>query len=196
MGFWVAMSSIGSGSGCRSPSTVTAPSSIASISADWVRGEVRFSSSTSTTWPKTGPGTNVKRPAAASQTPLPVISPAVRSGVAWIRRKLPSTQRASARASRVFPVPGTSSTSRWPPATSTVTAVATASGTPRTARSTSATIARAAIVAAARAGGLPGGAGGGRGAVRVTRPVSARDHPIMTPGCHVSRVTFGACGCP
>ena len=48
-GFWVAITMWGWGSGHDSPSTLTWRSSIVSRSADWVRGGVRFSSSTRTT---------------------------------------------------------------------------------------------------------------------------------------------------
>src|SRR5713226_8022393 len=48
----------------------------------------------------------------------PVMSDGSRSGVHWMRRKLPPTDVASARASMVLPVPGRSWSSTWPPATS------------------------------------------------------------------------------
>ena len=53
-----------------------------------------------------------------------------RSGVNWIRRTEQSMDRASALASMVLPTPGTSSTSRWPSASSTVTASRTTLGLP------------------------------------------------------------------
>ena len=58
-GFWVAMTRWGCGNGQDWPSTLTWRSSIVSRSADCVRGGVRLSSSTSTTWAKTGPGPEV-----------------------------------------------------------------------------------------------------------------------------------------
>ena len=48
----------------------------------------------------------------------------------WMRRKVPPTARASARASVVLPTPGTSSMSRWPRAASAATARRTTSGLP------------------------------------------------------------------
>src|SRR3989454_2607369 len=44
----------------------------------------------------------------------PVTSLGTRSGVHWMRRKARSSERASARASMVFPTPGTSSSRTWP----------------------------------------------------------------------------------
>jgi hypothetical protein len=55
----------------------------------------------------------------------PVMSLGSRSGVNWMRRTELSMDRASALASMVLPTPGTSSTSRWPSANSTVSAVVT-----------------------------------------------------------------------
>ena len=61
IGFWVATSMNGSGSGCVVPSIETVASSAASSSADCVRGFVRFSSSNTTTLANTGPGRNRSR---------------------------------------------------------------------------------------------------------------------------------------
>src|SRR6267378_5819836 len=44
----------------------------------------------------------------------PVTSLGTRSGVHWMRRKARSSERATARASVVFPTPGTSSSRTWP----------------------------------------------------------------------------------
>lgn len=55
MGFWVAMTRNGSGSGKLAPSTVTCRSSIASSRADWVFGGVRLISSASSRFVNTGP---------------------------------------------------------------------------------------------------------------------------------------------
>lgn len=49
------------------------------------------------------------------------------SGVNWMRAEAPWIARASARASVVLPMPGTSSSSRWPPAASVMTASSMAS---------------------------------------------------------------------
>ncbi len=56
IGFCVAMTRNGSGSGRGSPSTDTCPSCIASSSAAWVFGGVRLISSASSTFVNTGPG--------------------------------------------------------------------------------------------------------------------------------------------
>ena len=58
IGFWVATTMNGSGSGWVTPSTVTWCSSIASSSADWVLGEARLISSPITTLANTPPGWN------------------------------------------------------------------------------------------------------------------------------------------
>ena len=124
----------GRGSGRVTPSTVTWCSSIASSSADWVRGVARFSSSTSTTLAKSGPGRNSHSLPARWNTETPVSSDGSRSGVAWTRRKIRPAARASALASSVLPTPGTSSRSRWPPESSVTTASRTGSGLPRRTR--------------------------------------------------------------
>src|SRR5712664_2261755 len=58
-----------------------------------------------------------------------------RSGVAWMRLNVPPMDRARARARMVLPTPGTSWSSRWPPASSTVTAKSSAARLPTTTRS-------------------------------------------------------------
>ena len=59
-----------------------------------------------------------------------------RSGVHWIRENVdPSIDWASARARIVFAVPGTSSSSTWPPDMKAATTSATSSGLPTTTRS-------------------------------------------------------------
>src|SRR2546423_2638413 len=63
---------------------------------------------------KIGPGTNSKRRLVWSYTCTPVTSEGSRSGGNWIRAWEPLTVLASALASEVFPVPGKSSSSRWP----------------------------------------------------------------------------------
>ena len=98
------------------PSTVTWPSAIASSSADWVFGVARLISSTSRTFVKIGPGRNSKSRVFWSKTDMPVTSVGWRSGVHWIREIVtPSMLPPIARASTVFAVPGTSSSSTWPP---------------------------------------------------------------------------------
>ena len=58
IGFWVATTKLGRGSGYVTPSTVTWCSAITSSSADWVLGEARLISSPSTMWANTGPSRN------------------------------------------------------------------------------------------------------------------------------------------
>ena len=114
MGFWVAMTMKGAGSGRVTPSTVTWRSSMASRSADWVFGVARLISSVSTICAMTGPGRNSNSWVAWLKIETPVTSEGSRSGVNWMRWKVQAVERASARASMVLPTPGTSSSSRWP----------------------------------------------------------------------------------
>src|SRR5229473_1573024 len=58
-----------------------------------------------------------------------------RSGVAWMRLNVPPIERARARAKIVLPTPGTSWSSRWPPASNTVTTKSSAERLPTTTRS-------------------------------------------------------------
>ena len=104
----------GTPTGCEMPSTVTLPSSMTSSSADCVFGLARLISSASTMLAKTGPAWNSNAPDFWSYTVMPVMSPGSRSGVNWMRVFVPCTDWASARASEVLPVPGTSSSSTWP----------------------------------------------------------------------------------
>ncbi len=109
---------------------VTCRSSIDSSSADCVLGEARLISSPITIWEKIAPGLNSKSRRCWSQMETPVMSDGSRSGVNWMRRTEQSTERASALASIVLPTPGTSSISRCPSASSTVSASRTTSGLP------------------------------------------------------------------
>jgi hypothetical protein len=139
-GFWVAITKKGRGSTWVTPSTVAAPSLMASSSADCTFGLARLISSASTMLAKIGPGWNTKAlgvpPPRPSGSDAPSRSLGSRSLVNWMRRKLASRERARAWARVVLPTPGTSSSSRWPPATSVSTARRTTSGLPRSARST------------------------------------------------------------
>ena len=107
------------------PSTVTWASSIDSSSADWVLGEARLISSPTTTLAKIAPGRNSKSRTSWLNTQTPVMSLGSRSGVNCTRRTEQSIERAKVLASSVLPTPGTSSTRRWPSASSTVIAVRT-----------------------------------------------------------------------
>ena len=102
-------------------------SSMHSSSADWVFGEARLISSPSTMLANTGPGLNSNSRRSWLKTLTPVMSEGSRSGVNWMRRTVQSIDRASALASIVLPTPGTSSMSRWPSASSTVSASRTTS---------------------------------------------------------------------
>ena len=116
IGLSVASRKNGLGSSIVTPSTVTWPSAIASSSADCVFGVARLISSTSRTFVKIGPGRNSKSRVFWSKTDMPVTSVGWRSGVHWIREIVtPSMLPPIARASTVFAVPGTSSSSTWPP---------------------------------------------------------------------------------
>ena len=66
----------------------------------------------------------------------PSTSDGSKSGVNWILRKEQSILAASARASRVFPTPGTSSIRTWPSASRATTASRMTSGLPSTTRPT------------------------------------------------------------
>ena len=120
--------------GSGRPSTDTCPSFIASSSALCVRGGVRLISSARTRFANTGPGLNSKSPVFGSSIETPSTSEGSRSLVNWMRWKLPPIERASARASVVFPTPGTSSISRWPRAQSAITACRITPGFPRSTR--------------------------------------------------------------
>ena len=104
---------------------MTCASSIDSSSALWVFGDARLISSPTTTLAKIAPGRNSKSRTSWLNTETPVMSLGSRSGVNWTRRTVQSIERARVLASSVLPTPGTSSTSRWPSASSTVIAVRT-----------------------------------------------------------------------
>src|SRR5712691_1267510 len=114
MGFCVASTRNGRGSGRVSPSTLTWRSSMHSSSADWVRGVARLISSASTTWAKIGPGRNSNSCERWLKNDTPVTSLGSRSGVNWMRRNGQSSVRATDLASIVLPIPGTSSMSTCP----------------------------------------------------------------------------------
>ena len=92
----------------------------------------------------TAPGRNSKSRLSWLNTLTPVTSPGSRSGVNWIRRTVQSSDFASVFASIVLPTPGTSSMSRWPSASRTVSAVRTTSDLPSMTVSTDSRI-RAAV---------------------------------------------------
>src|SRR6476661_2215852 len=124
----------GGPTGWVTPSTVTADSSITSSNADCVFGDARLISSASTMDAKTGPGWNSKAPTDWSKMVTPVTSDGSRSGVNWIREVVPEMVAASALASVVLPVPGTSSSNRCPSETRQINDSLMASGLPTSAR--------------------------------------------------------------
>ena len=95
-----------------------------------MRGVARLTSSASTTLAKIGPGTNSKVRSFWLKMLDPVMSEGKRSGVHWMRRKVPPTDVARARASMVLPVPGRSCRSTWPPAMKPAAAMRTTSCLP------------------------------------------------------------------
>ena len=107
-----------------SPSIVTCRSCMTSSSADCVLAGARLISSASRRFVKTGPWRVTNWPL-ASNSVWPTTSAGMRSGVNWMRAKLPSNVRASARTSSVLPRPGTPSSSTWPPASSAVNVCST-----------------------------------------------------------------------
>src|SRR5216683_4375778 len=114
IGFCVASTRNGRGSGRVSPSTLTWRSSMHSRSADCVRGVARLISSASTTWAKIGPGRNSNSCNRWLKNDTPVTSLGSKSGVNWMRRNGQSSVRATDLASIVLPIPGTSSMSTCP----------------------------------------------------------------------------------
>ena len=149
-GFWVAMTTKGRGRAWVVPSTETCPSPMDSRRAAWVRGVARLISSARTTLEKTGPGRNSKVEVRASKTDAPTTSVGRRSGVNWMRAKVPPRVRARARARVVFPTPGTSSTRRWPPERTPTSTCRTVAGFPTK------TPSMEARTAARRGSGVPG----------------------------------------
>src|ERR1035437_693845 len=85
-----------------------------SRSEDCVLGVARLISSARTTWAMIGPGRNSNSWVFWLYIERPVTSEGRRSGVNWMRRKLQPRLLATALASMVLPVPGTSSIRRCP----------------------------------------------------------------------------------
>ena len=109
IGFCVATTRNGSGSGRLAPSTETWPSCIASSSAACVLGGVRLISSASTRLANTGPGRNASSP--PRSVLVPVRSDGSMSGVNCTRLKSSPSARATALASSVLATPGGPSSS-------------------------------------------------------------------------------------
>src|SRR5262245_53054486 len=138
MGFWVAMTKKGSGSGRVLPSTVTLRSCMASSSADWVLAGARLISSASKSWVNTGPRRNSKAPRCWLNTLPPVTSEGMGSGVNWMRLCSHPSTSPSVRTSRVLPRPGAPASSTCPRDSTAIRVWSTVSSWPITARATSA----------------------------------------------------------
>jgi hypothetical protein len=115
---------------------VTCRSSITSSNAACVLGLPRLISSAMSTLVKAGPSRNEKLLDRWSKTITPVMSVGSRSGVNWTRFQEPEIEFAMALAKLVFPVPGTSSRSRWPSVNRQQSASRTSWRLPRTTLST------------------------------------------------------------
>ena len=89
IGFWVAMTRNGDGTGCVSWPIVTCRSCITSSSADCTFAGARLISSASRKLQKTGPSSVSKSAELGRKTRVPTRSDGTRSGVNWIRWKLP-----------------------------------------------------------------------------------------------------------
>jgi len=131
IGFCVAMTMKGCGRGKGEPSIETCMSLIASRSALWVLGVARFISSARTMFEKIGPSRNSNRPSFGLKVETPRMSEGRRSFVNWMRLKEAAIERESAIPRSVFPIPGTSSISRWPRAMSATMTCRTTPGFPR-----------------------------------------------------------------
>src|SRR2546421_3239370 len=138
MGFWVATTRKGEGSGCATPSTETWCSSMASSRAAWVLGGVRLISSARTRLAKMGPARKWKEAFLASYTMLPVTSDGMRSGVNWTLRNSIARACPSAFTISVLATPGTPSRMTWPRTSRAARIPKTAGSWPFTALATSA----------------------------------------------------------
>ncbi len=158
IGFWVAATRNGSGSGRARPSTETWRSSMTSSSDACVFGGVRLISSASSRLVKTGPSRNSNSAVRASKISDPVTSPGIRSGVNCTRLVSRSSAAATVRTSSVFATPGTPSSSTCPRASRAITMPDTTASWPTTTLPTSA---RSRPRAARACCGSPTGSGAG-----------------------------------
>ena len=115
IGFCVAMTRNGSGTGMVSRPIVTWCSCITSSSADCTFAGARLISSASRKLQKTGPCSVSNVPVSGRKTRVPTRSLGTRSGVNWIRWNVPPSAAAAVLMVSVFASPGTPSISRWPP---------------------------------------------------------------------------------
>ena len=116
IGFCVAITRNGDGTACVSWPIVTCRSCITSSSADCTFAGARLISSASRKLQKTGPSSVSKSAELGRKTRVPTRSEGTRSGVNWIRWKLPPSTCAVVLIVSVFARPGTPSIRRWPPA--------------------------------------------------------------------------------
>ena len=136
-GFWVAMTTKGSGTGWVIPSTVTVRSSMASRRALWVRLVARLSSSARNRLQRMAPSLYSMAPVALLYTEKPTMSEGSTSGVNWTRLYLRDRTLEKARAMVVLPTPGMSSNRMWPPARMARSAMTSTPSLPTTAFFTS-----------------------------------------------------------
>ncbi len=115
IGFCVAMTRNGSGTGMVSRPIVTWCSCITSSSADCTFAGARLISSASRKLQNTGPCSVSNVPVSGRNTRVPTRSLGTRSGVNWIRWNVPPSTAAAVLMVSVFASPGTPSISRWPP---------------------------------------------------------------------------------
>src|ERR671937_16590 len=118
IGFCVAMTRNGSGTGYVLWPIVTCRSCITSRSADCTFAGARLISSASRKLQKTGPSSVSKSPRSGRHTRVPTRSEGTRSGVNCTRWKRPPSTWARVAMVNVLARPGTPSSSRCPPASS------------------------------------------------------------------------------
>ena len=115
MGFCVASTRNGSGTGRETPAMDTWCSAMTSSSADCTFAGARLISSASTMLAITGPGSVMNSPVSCRNTRVPTMSEGTRSGVNWMREKLPPMTVANVDTASVLATPGTPSSRTWPP---------------------------------------------------------------------------------
>ena len=116
IGFCVASTRNGFGTGNVLCPIVTCRSCITSSRADCTFAGARLISSASRKLQNTGPSSVSKSAWSGRNTRVPTRSLGTRSGVNWTRLKLPPRTDAVVLIVSVFARPGTPSISRWPPA--------------------------------------------------------------------------------
>src|SRR6478735_5492764 len=114
IGFCVAITRNGSGTLWVSPAIVTCRSCITSSSALCTLAGARLISSARSRCVNTGPSEVENSPVRGLKMRVPTRSAGTRSGVNWIRLKVPRSVCASVLTVNVLASPGTPSTSRWP----------------------------------------------------------------------------------